>query len=279
MATRAPAAAPVRVPFRLCWQMAVPYAGFYVACLAIPFYGVSWRALGLFAASYFARMLFLSIGYHRYLAHRAFETSRAMQFVLALLGTLTLQGGPLWWAQTHRHHHRHTDTPDDLHAPRYYGFWYAHFGWFLDARHFRADPSKVPDLASYPELRWLDSELRVPLYVGYAWLMYWLGGMQGLLWGFCLATVVLWNLTHWVQSVSHTAGGYRRYDSDDDSRNHVLVGLLGLGEWHNNHHHSPSSARQGHVWWELDVGYGVLKALSWSGLVWNLRAPRRPRAA
>ena len=268
-----------RPPFRLSWQMAIPYAAFYVACLAIPFYGISWRALAIFAGSYFSRMLFLSIGYHRYLAHRAFDTSRAMQFVLALLGALTIQGGPLWWAQTHRHHHRHADTPEDLHAPRYYGFWYAHFGWFLDARNFRADPAKVADLAMYPELRWLVSELRVPIYVGYAWLMYWLGGMQGLLWGFCLATVLLWNLTHWVQSVSHTAGGYRRYASDDDSRNHLVIGLFGLGEWHNNHHYSPSAARQGHVWWELDVGYGALVILRGLGLVWNLREPRRPRAA
>jgi stearoyl-CoA desaturase (delta-9 desaturase) len=270
-------AAPAR--FQISWAMAIPYAAFYVACLAIPFYGVSWRAIGLFAASFFARMLFLSIGYHRYLAHRAFETSRATQLVLAVLGTLTIQGGPLWWAQTHRHHHRHADTPQDVHAPSHHGFLYAHFGWFLDVRHVKADHRKVPDLARFAELRWLDSELRIPLYVGYALLMYWLGGMQGLLWGFCLATVALWNLTHWVQSGSHTLGGYRRYPSADASRNHVVIGLISLGEWHNNHHHSPSSSRQGHAWWELDVGYYLLTAMSWVGLVWNLKQPRRPREA
>lgn len=259
--------------FRLSWGMAVPYVAFYLACLAIPFVGVSWRAIEICAASYFVRMLFLTISYHRYFAHRAFETSRLMQFVLGVLGALIIQGGPLWWAQTHRHHHRHADTPADLHAPRFFGFWYAHFGWFLDDRLGRTDPSKVRDLARYPELRWLDSAWRIPLYLAYAGLMYGLGGAQGFVWGFCVATILLWNLTHWVQSGAHSLGGYQRFPAGD-SRNHVVVGLLGLGEWHNNHHDSPSAACQGRVWWEVDVGYAVLRLLEWSGLIWNLRPPR-----
>ena len=202
-----------------------------------------------------------------------------MQFVLALLGALTLQGGPIWWAQTHRHHHRHTDTPQDIHSPRHHGFWYSHFGWFLTERYYKADYRTIPDLARYPELRWVDSELRIVLYVAYAWLMYRLGGLQGILWGFCLATVLLWNITHWVQSFSHSVGGYRRYQTRDDSRNHTLLGLLSLGAWHNNHHHAPSSAREGHVWWEIDVTYYILKAMSWVGLVWDLREFERSRRA
>lgn len=255
----------------ICWRVLIPYAAFYLACLAIPWYGVSWRAIGLLAASFFVRMFFLGASYHRYFAHRAFRTTRAMQLVLALLGSLTVQGGPIWWAQTHRQHHRHADTPRDLHSPRHHGFWYAHVGWFLLDRHYKVDYRTIPDLAKYPELRWVDSELRVVLYVALGWLFYRLGGMQGLLWGFCLSTVLLWNVTHWVQSFSHSVGGYRRYPTDDSSRNHAVLGVLSLGEWHNNHHHAPSSARQGHVWWEIDVTYYGLKVLSWVGLVWNLR--------
>lgn len=269
----------VRGPSRVCWQVVIPYAAMYLACVALPFYGVSWRALGLFAASFFVRMFLLSAGYHRYFAHRSFRTSRAMQFLLGLFGSLTLQGGPLWWAQTHRHHHRHADTPEDLHSPRHHGFLHAHFGWFMNDRYYKVDYRMIPDLAKYPELRWVDSELRVVLYVAYGWAFYWLGGMQGLLWGFCLSTVALWNISHWVQSFSHSVGGYRRYQTDDNSRNHYLVGLVSLGEWHNNHHHAPSSVKQGHVWWEIDVTYYVLRVMSRAGLVWDLRQFDRSRRA
>jgi stearoyl-CoA desaturase (Delta-9 desaturase) len=270
---------PVRDPSGICWQVLIPYAGMYLACLALPFYGVSWRAVWLLAVSFFVRMFFLSAGYHRYFAHRAFQTSRPVQFLLGLFGALTIQGGPLWWAQTHRQHHRHTDTPQDLHSPTHYGLLYAHFGWFLRDRFYKIDYARIPDLAKYAELRWLDSELRVVLYLAYGWLVYWLGGIQGLLWGFCLSTVLLWNISHWVQSFSHAMGGYRRYQSNDHSRNHFLIGVLSLGEWHNNHHHAPSSARQGQVWWEIDVTYYVLKVLSWVGLVWNLRQFERSPGA
>jgi len=270
----------VRAPARFCWHVSLGYSAFYLACLAIPFYGVSWRAVGLMAASFFFRMFFLSVGYHRYFSHRAFQTSRPVQFLLGLFGALTVQRGPLWWAQTHRHHHRHADTTDDLHSPRHMGFWRSHFGWFMSERYARTDYSKIRDFARYPELRLLDSEARNVLYLGYAGLFYWLGGMQGLLWGFFLSTVLLWNISHWIQSLSHMAvGGYRRYQSKDHSRNHYLIGLLSLGEWHNNHHYSPSTAKQGHVWWEIDVGYYFLAIGSRLGLVWDLQPLRRPREA
>jgi stearoyl-CoA desaturase (delta-9 desaturase) len=217
-------------------------------------------------------MFGLGVGYHRYFAHRAFRTSRPVQFVLALLGCLSVQRGPLWWAWTHREHHRKADTPDDIHSPRYQGFLYAHAGWFINDKYFVTDMDAVKDFAKYPELRFLDryyALLYGVMMVGFLALF----GAQGFVWGFCLSTVLLWHVTHWIQSFSHSIGGYRRYDGDDSSRNHVLIGLISLGEWHNNHHYSPSSARQGHVWWEIDIGYYTLVLMSWLGLVWNLKQP------
>jgi stearoyl-CoA desaturase (delta-9 desaturase) len=253
-------------------DVAALYVGLHLSCLAAIWTGVTWGALGLCAASFFLRMFGLGVGYHRYFAHRAFKTSRAMQFLFALLGSLSVQKGPLWWAQTHRDHHRNADTPDDIHSPRYHGFLYAHSGWFMNPRHHRTELARVPDLARYPELVFLDRA-----YFGvialYVWGIYLLGGWRGVVWGFCISTVLLYHVTHWIQSMSHSRGGYRRFATADASRNHFAIGLLSLGEWHNNHHHSPGSAKQGVAWWELDVGYCALWAMSRLGLVWELRAP------
>ncbi|MBP3957868.1 acyl-CoA desaturase [Gemmata sp. G18] len=224
------------------------------------------------AATYFVRMFLLSAAYHRYFAHRSYNTSRPVQFLLGLFGLLTMQNGPLWWAATHRNHHRHADTPDDLHSPRYHGFLYAHSLWFLDRKNRATDLSAVPDLAKYPELRWLNSRVSTNLAVAaYAAGLYALFGWTGFVWGFCVSTVLLLHTTHWIQSISHSAGGYRRFATPDESRNHWVLGVVSLGEWHNNHHHSPGSARQGWAWWEPDVTWAVLRVLSWFRLVWDVR--------
>jgi stearoyl-CoA desaturase (delta-9 desaturase) len=219
-------------------------------------------------------MVALGIGYHRYFSHRAFKTSRAMQFLLALVGVTTVQRGPLWWARTHRQHHRLTDTPEDLHSPKHSGFFYSHWGWFMNPTNFGTDYPKVPDLSRYPELVALDKPyVHHFVIAAYVTGLYYLAGFTGIVYGFAISTVLLWNISHCIQSVSHLWGGYRRFDSDDDSRNHVLIGVLSLGEWHHNHHHLPGSARQGLAWWELDVNYGILRVLAWLGLIWDLRLP------
>ena len=94
-----------------------------------------------------------------------------------------------------------------------------------------------------------------------------------LVWGFFVSTVVLYHAVYTINSLSHKFGG-RRYETRDDSRNNFFLALLTLGEgWHNNHHHYPGSTRQGFFWWEVDITYYGLVALSWLGLVWDLRKP------
>ena len=103
--------------------------------------------LGLF----WVRMFGVTAGYHRYFSHRAFKTSRAGQFMLALLAMSSSQRGVLWWAAHHRGHHKHADAASDLHSPAQYGFWHAHLGWLFDgngATHYE----RVKDLSRYPEL-------------------------------------------------------------------------------------------------------------------------------
>ncbi|MGI8990684.1 MAG: acyl-CoA desaturase [Bryobacteraceae bacterium] len=249
------------------------YALIHLACLGIVSTGVTWRGVSICMGSYWFRVFWMGAGFHRYFAHRTFKTSRPMQFVFAVLAMSGLQRGPLWWAQTHRYHHQHADRPDDLHSPRYQGFWYSHWGWFFAEENRRTHLSKIADLARFPELVWLNGAPAISLIaIGYALLLFALFGWDGLLWGFCVSTVCVWHTVHWIQSFSHSRGGYRRFDTGDSSRNHWLLGVVSLGEYHNNHHAFPSSARQGFAWWEIDCIYQALRIMSWFGLVWDVRS-------
>ena len=256
------------------------YFAVHAGAIAAPFVELDARVLAIFAVSYLVRIFGVGAGYHRYFAHRAFRAGRPVQFLLGLLGVTALQRGPLWWAETHRDHHRHTDTPDDIHSPRYQGFGYAHWGWFFAERHRRTHLAGVRDLARFPELVWLDSTPVCALVAAALGAALWLGfGLGGFLWGFCAATVLLWHVVHAIQSVSHSIGGYRNFATDDASRNHWLIAALSLGEWHNNHHHRAASARQGYRFWEIDVVWLVLRGMARVGLVSDVRDRLRDRAA
>jgi stearoyl-CoA desaturase (delta-9 desaturase) len=240
--------------------------------------------LAMALVSYLVRMFAITAGYHRYFSHRAFKTSRAFQFVLAFLGTTTTQKGPLWWAAAHRRHHKYSDTPDDMHSPVQRGFWHAHMGWWFGRKNDETALEWVPDLARYPELRFLDRYYHVGV-VAWMLLAFLWRGWDGFLWGYVVSTFVLMHWTFAINSLAHVYGS-RRYDTPDTSRNNWWLALATLGEgWHNNHHRYMSSARQGFFWWELDATYYVLKILSWSKVVWDLRPPmsrlldREPRRA
>ena len=138
------------------WMRVVPFIGMHVACFAVFFVGASTTAVVTAIALYVIRMFAITGFYHRYFSHRSFKTSRAGQFVFALLGASAVQRGPIWWAAHHRHHHAFSDTEQDVHSPVQRGFLWSHMGWFLSRHHYQADAARVRDLARYPELRWLD---------------------------------------------------------------------------------------------------------------------------
>ena len=129
------------------WAVHLAALGGVVAC------GLSLGGVALALAAYFARMALVTAGYHRYFSHRAFKTSRAFQFVLAVLAQSSAQKGVLWWASHHRHHHKTSDTAADVHSPAQRGFWWSHLGWILSSESTATDLRQVPDLAKYPELR------------------------------------------------------------------------------------------------------------------------------
>jgi stearoyl-CoA desaturase (delta-9 desaturase) len=252
-------------------------AGMHLSVLFVFLVPCTWKLVALALGSYVLRMWAITAGYHRYFSHRSFKTSRVFQFILALLGTTAMQNGPLWWASWHRRHHRYSDTPDDAHSPAMTGFWHAHIGWIIDGSHDDPDLANVRDLARFPELRFLDRHKWLPI-VGYAFVCFGIAGLPGVVWGFCVATILVLHATMLINSLAHV-WGTRPYPTGDQSRNNALLALLTLGEgWHNNHHHAMTSARQGFRWWEIDVTYYALRALAAVGVVWDLRAPRTDRS-
>ncbi|MFM2419912.1 MAG: hypothetical protein RL385_4635 [Pseudomonadota bacterium] len=234
--------------------------------------GFSWRGLGLAVALYYARMFFVTGAYHRYFSHRAYKTSRAFQFVLALGGAMCAQKGALWWAGHHRRHHKYSDTPYDIHSPAQHGYAWAHIGWILSPAHKKTRYDLVKDLAKYPELVWLNEHHVLPVVL-YGAILYAAGGSFALVWGLLVSTVMLWHGTFFINSLTHIIGK-QRFNSGDGSLNSHLLALITMGEgYHNNHHYYQSTANQGFYWWEIDLSYYILWMLSKVGLVWDLRLP------
>jgi len=248
-------------------------AGFvvlHVACLAVLVVGVTVEALVVAAAVYAVRCFGVAAGFHRYFSHRAFRTGRPFQFVLALLGTLAMQKGVLWWTATHRRHHSVAETPADVHSPHHHSFAYSHCGWFLDPANRFVELGRVRDLSRHRELVWLDRWRIVPIVLLAAGL--WLLGPTVFVWAFCVGTVALWHATLSTGSCSHRVGGYRNFDTPDDSRNNRVIAVVLLGEgWHNNHHRSPRAARHGTRRTEPDPIHGVLRLLAGVGLIRDLQ--------
>jgi stearoyl-CoA desaturase (delta-9 desaturase) len=265
------------------WLRLVPFMAIHLGCLGVFWVGTSWTALLVCAGLYLVRMFGITAFYHRYFSHRAFRTTRGAQFVFALIGNSAAQRGPLWWGAHHRHHHRTSDRPEDLHSPVQHGFLRSHLLWFISRGAFTTRAREIEDFARYPELRFLDRfDALVPLtlLVG-LWVLGTLlefavpalgtGGWQLVVWGFCISTTLVYHATFTVNSLAHLFGS-RRFDTQDHSRNNWLIALITLGEgWHNNHHRFPGSARQGLRWWEIDITWFGLMLLAGLGIIWDLK--------
>ncbi len=254
----------------------VSFVLMHLACFGIWWARPTWKLLALCAALYLIRMFAVTAGYHRYFSHRSYKLGRVPQALLAFLAQTSAQKGVLWWGAHHRHHHRYSDTPQDLHSPVTDGFWWSHIGWILSDAHEQYDTRAIEDFGRFPELRFLDAHHWLcPWTLGAATFGFGLwtgiGGWSALLWGFVVSTVLLWHGTFCINSLTHV-WGTRRFETPDHSRNNFVLALVTLGEgWHNNHHNYQASCRQGIAWWEVDPTWYVLKVLSWVRIVRDMR--------
>jgi stearoyl-CoA desaturase (Delta-9 desaturase) len=256
----------------ILYPTALPFVVVHISCLAAIWTGITWTAVLLGVALYFLRIFAIGAGYHRYFSHRAYATSRAFQFLLAVIAQSTAQKSVIWWASKHRHHHLYSDTKQDVHSPWHRGFFYSHVGWIFSRKHDQADLKRVGDLMQFPELRWLHKYELAPA-VALGVFCFAIAGWAGLVVGFLWSTVLVYHATFCINSLAHVRGS-ARYLTGDNSRNNLLLALVTMGEgWHNNHHAYQASVRQGFRWWEIDPTYYILKALSWLGIVWDLQMP------
>jgi stearoyl-CoA desaturase (delta-9 desaturase) len=257
----------------LNWPTTIILVLIHIGALAA-FFFFSWKALIATVFLYWvATGLGISMGYHRLHTHRSYKVPRWMEYFFAVCGTLTLEGGPIFWTAIHRIHHQRSDQPGDPHSPRE-GAWWAHVGWILvgETKHNNTMllGKYAPDLAKDPFYVWLNDYHWVP-NVALAALLYLVGGLPFLLWAGFFRIVFGLHATWLVNSATHMWGG-RRFATRDDSRNNWWVALISFGEgWHNNHHAHPTSARHGLAWYEFDPSWLQIKLLKALGLAKSIQ--------
>ena len=270
----------------------LPFLAVVAAIAFLWGWGFGWVEISLLVGMYVASAIGITVGYHRFFTHRSFETSRVVQCILGILGSMAVQGPLLKWVAMHRCHHMHSDRPEDPHSPHQHGgglwgmirgLFHAHLGWL-----FRADP---PELARYvKDLRqsrllrvvsalfplWVIIGLLIPTALGLLLTWSWWGALFGLIWGGLVRIFFVHHVTWSVNSLCHW-WGRQPYRVHDHSRNNWLVGILAMGEgWHNNHHAFPRSARHGLRWWQIDMSYWIIRAMAMVGLVWKVKVPGKP---
>jgi len=287
---------------RIDWLNVVGISSYHLlAALAFFPWFFSWTGVALMAACiYVFGTLGINLCYHRLLTHRGFVCPKWLEHTLAILAVCSFQDTPARWVAVHRRHHEHADDEPDPHSPLISFLW-AHVGWLLvtspDMERMQIYSRYAKDIVRDPFYKWLD---RPGVYLAFilgSWAAFYFAGLLGalafgmtlgeamqfglslLVWGVFVRTVIVWHITWSVNSVTHM-WGYRSYETGEESRNNILIGLISNGEgWHNNHHHDPRSARHGFEWWEIDVTYLSLRLLALLGLAEKIAEPRRSREA
>jgi stearoyl-CoA desaturase (delta-9 desaturase) len=273
--------------------IATPFVGFLVA--AIFFWGTLFNGvqLAIFGFMYAITSVGITIGYHRLFTHSSFKTSRFMTAVLAAFGSMAIEGPVLQWVADHRRHHQCSDEEGDPHSPHLHsggilealkGMWHSHMGWMINPR-TKQSMRYVGDLRKDKLVRRMSKlfpffvliSLALPALLGGLITMTWMGAFLGFLWGGLVRICFVHHVTWSINSVCHIWGA-RPFNTNDHSRNNLIMGVFALGEgWHNNHHAFQSSARHGLRWWQLDMSYIIIWFMSKVGLVYDVRVPTKER--
>jgi stearoyl-CoA desaturase (Delta-9 desaturase) len=269
----------------------IPFLSFLIAIFLLWRLGVDWVAIASLMVMYTLTLLGISVGFHRHLAHRSFQTSAPARIVLVALGSMAVQGPILTWAALHRRHHRYSDRTGDPHSPYVYadgsnirgmwrGLWHSHLGWLFSADvndwgHFVPDLLRDKTLFKLHRMYFVFVITGLILPAAAVGLINasWSGALAGFLWG-GLARICLVHHASWtVGSLSHMYGS-QPFNTQDHSRNNAWLSLVTFGDsWQNNHHAFPSSALHGLKWWQLDPSGWVIKALWKAGIIWNVDIP------
>ena len=269
-----------------------PFLGFVslIACCWI--YG-SMNAfyLALLIGGWVLSGLGITIGFHRLLSHRSFDSFRWVKAMWMAFGALAVEGSPIMWCAIHRKHHQFSDLFGDPHSPRLHGngwwnavrgFTYAHTGWLFSGLWRSVDSEKyVPDLLEDKLLvavdkvyyLWVLASLAIPAAIAGIVMQSWMAVWLGFLWGGLARIFLTHHITWSINSICHIFGS-REFEAGDESRNNLLFGILGHGEgWHNNHHAFPTSARHGLRWWQFDLSWYIIRTMQMVGLAWDVRTP------
>jgi stearoyl-CoA desaturase (delta-9 desaturase) len=258
---------PLAVKLAVLAVVVIPFLGVLYAIVMLWQQWVTWLDIGLMVGLYVLSGLGITIGFHRMLTHKAFETSQPMKAFWMIMGCLALEGDPTSWASTHIQHHAHSDDEDDPHSPLE-GLWHSHVGWLFVHKNntnvygtwLKKDPTVI--WVSKTWLIWAALGIIIPTLIA---------GWSGLIWGGLVRIFLTHHITWSVNSICHTFGT-RDYQTRDASRNNFIVGLFAFGEgWHNNHHAFPRSAFHGLRWWQVDISGYIITAMEKLGLVWNVQ--------
>jgi stearoyl-CoA desaturase (Delta-9 desaturase) len=237
---------------------------------------IGWRELALFLGLWIATGFGITVGFHRLLTHRSFETSTPVMAMLLALGSMANQGRCIDWTAHHLKHHAHSDRDGDPHSPLR-GFFHAHTGWIVSGSPAERE-RYCKRLLQNPTVLFMDRTQPLWVLAGLAF-PFLVAGWRGLLWGGFVRIAFASHATFAVNSICHMFGS-RPFDTHDESRNNPVIGLLALGEgWHNNHHAFPSMAYHGMTPWQVDLSGLLIRLLARLGLVWNVKAPSPPAVA
>jgi len=266
----------------------LPFAATLVAIAFLWNDLVSTRDLIIAATMYLLTAVGITVGFHRLLTHRSFQTSKPLEYLFAVLGSMAVQGPVISWVADHRKHHAHTDVAGDPHSPHVghgngvrgvlAGLWHAHSGWLMSTQG-RADWKRyAAELYEDPGMRTISrrfvplvlTSLALPALAGYLLSGTLAGAATGFLWGGLVRVFFVHHVTWSVNSVCHFVGS-RRFDVEDKSTNVFWLALPSLGEsWHHNHHAFPRSAVHGLRRWEVDLSASIISTMEKLGLAWNV---------
>jgi stearoyl-CoA desaturase (delta-9 desaturase) len=287
-----PVEAPLGQKIAMLLAVTLPFVGVILGIVLLWQRGfMGWLYLSLLLAGWAITGTGITVGFHRLLTHRSFDTYRWVRAAWMLFGALSVEGSPFVWCAVHRRHHQFSDQPGDPHSPHlagegflawWRGLWHSHAGWLFTGNWSYPELERyIPDLLADPVLvrldrlygLWILISFAIPMAIGGLVTSTWEGAALGLLWGGFVRVFMTHHITWSINSICHVFGR-REFESGDHSRNNLVCGLFAFGEgWHNNHHAFPTSARHGLHWWQFDGSWLIIRAMQLAGLAWNVKLP------